>query len=283
MHYTCMKTTYPLLVSAAVAASLGTLLAEDSTKQNANERRDGYTTQSHSTATPMFARGTEIVGLEVRNNQDEKLGKVQDLVIDVTSSRVVGLVVSTGGVLGVGGSQATVPMASFRYDAGRKVLLTDLNAATLKDAPAFASSGWQASSQPAEVAQLYRYYRLPADSSWESRTSVGSYEHKGSPSDRDSERTSNRGSDELTPLDQGNSESDRERTAEIRKAVMAHTTLSFTGKNVKIITAQGRVTLRGSVPSENEREQIVKLAESVAPGQVTDQIQVDAASKPTQQ
>lgn len=273
-----MKHTFPLLVSAAVAASLGTLVAEDS-KHQANERRDGYTTQAHSTATPMFARGTEIIGLEVRNNQDEKLGKIHDVVIDVTSSRVVGLVVSTGGVLGVGGNQATVPMASFRYDAERKVLLTDLNAATLKDAPAFASSGWQASSQPGEVAQLYRYYRVPADSAWESRAKTGSYEEKSSTS----ERSANRGTDELTPLDQGNSEADRQRTAEIRKAVMAQTTLSFTGKNVKIITANGRVTLRGSVPSEGEREQIVKLAESVAPGQVTDQIQVDTDNKPTQQ
>ncbi|MBN9689064.1 MAG: PRC-barrel domain-containing protein [Verrucomicrobia bacterium] len=267
-----MKPYLTVLAPAVIVASLWTpLLADDSTRAPKNPSSDHYRSERTS-STPMFAKGTEIVGLEVRNNQDEKLGKVQDVVIDVASSRVVGLVVSIGGVLGVGGSEATVPMAAFRYDADRKALVTDLSADTLKGSPPFQTSGWKSAKEPGEVSELYRYYKVPAPHGWD-RSPASEY---GNPNR--SEATANRGSDELTPVDQGNNDADLERTAAIRKAVMGHQTLSFTGKNVKIITINGRVTLRGSVPSESEREQIVKLAESVAPGQVTDQLQVDPKS-----
>ena len=53
----------------------------------------------------------------------------------------------------------------------------------------------------------------------------------------------------VTPLDQGNDKRDLEITQQIRKSVMDDSTLSFTAKNVKIITKDGHVTLRGPVPS----------------------------------
>jgi hypothetical protein len=56
-----------------------------------------------------------------------------------------------------------------------------------------------------------------------------------------------RDSNNLTPLDQSESESDRTITQEIRKAVMADDSLSTNAKNIKIITINGVVTLRGPV------------------------------------
>jgi osmotically-inducible protein OsmY len=52
-----------------------------------------------------------------------------------------------------------------------------------------------------------------------------------------------------TPMNQGNGEVDIDLTQRIRKAVMANDSLSFTAKNAKIITRDGRVTLRGPVKS----------------------------------
>lgn len=69
----------------------------------------------------------------------------------------------------------------------------------------------------------------------------------------------------LTPLDQGESQSDRDATQFIRKAVMADDSLSFTAKNVKIITLGGKVTLRGPVNSARERSAIAAAAKR-APG-----------------
>jgi hyperosmotically inducible protein len=67
-----------------------------------------------------------------------------------------------------------------------------------------------------------------------------------------------------TPIDQGNNSSDLKTTQEIRKAVVADGSLSFTAKNVKIITTGGKVTLRGPVKSAEEREKIAALARKFA-------------------
>jgi hyperosmotically inducible protein len=67
----------------------------------------------------------------------------------------------------------------------------------------------------------------------------------------------------LTPKDQGPSDADRKITRDIRQAVMNDSALSFTAKNVKIITIDGKVTLRGPVKTEAERSAIEAAARKV--------------------
>jgi len=76
-------------------------------------------------------------------------------------------------------------------------------------------------------------------------------------------------------MDQNNDKSDLEITQGIRKAVVADSSLSFSAKNVKIITQGGKVTLRGVVKSEQERKTIDDSARKVAgAGNVDDQLEV---------
>ena len=68
----------------------------------------------------------------------------------------------------------------------------------------------------------------------------------------------------VTPMDQGESEADRTITQQIRQAVMKDGSLSFTAKNVKIVTLKRKVTLRGPVKSAAERTAIEAAAKKVA-------------------
>lgn len=77
----------------------------------------------------------------------------------------------------------------------------------------------------------------------------------------------------LTPMDQDNNQGDLKITQQIRQAVMADDSLSFTAKNVKIITQNGKVTLRGPVNSAKERSAIDSAARKVA-GHVDNQLEV---------
>ena len=88
------------------------------------------------------------------------------------------------------------------------------------------------------------------------------------PSAPDNSRVNARDSDgkSLTPMDQGGSEGDRKITQQIRQAVMKDSSLSFTAKNVKIITVNGKVTLRGPVKTEAERSAIEAAARNAAGG-----------------
>jgi osmotically-inducible protein OsmY len=64
----------------------------------------------------------------------------------------------------------------------------------------------------------------------------------------------------LTPMDQGGSASDRELTAAIRRAIVDDDSLSTNAQNVKIVTVDGVVTLRGPVKNTAERAAVASMA-----------------------
>lgn len=64
----------------------------------------------------------------------------------------------------------------------------------------------------------------------------------------------------LTPLDQGTSESDLAITRAVRRDVTDDDAFSMNARNVKIITRDGVVTLRGPVKTVEEKAKIEALA-----------------------
>lgn len=70
--------------------------------------------------------------------------------------------------------------------------------------------------------------------------------------------------DTKTPIDQDENQADVTRTAEIRKRLLDQPDMSVNARNAKIITSQGKVTLRGPVNSEAERDALVKIATEIA-------------------
>jgi len=67
-----------------------------------------------------------------------------------------------------------------------------------------------------------------------------------------------------TAQDQGNSPEDRDTTQKIRSALMKNDQLSMTAKNIKVITNNGQVTLRGPVNSPDEKNSVGAIAEGIA-------------------
>ena len=67
-----------------------------------------------------------------------------------------------------------------------------------------------------------------------------------------------------TSGDQSENEADRTISQNIRQALTADDSLSTNAKNVKIITTEGVVTLRGPVKSEKEKVDIEAKAKQIA-------------------
>jgi hyperosmotically inducible periplasmic protein len=87
-----------------------------------------------------------------------------------------------------------------------------------------------------------------------------------------------RSSETQTSGDQSNSKDDVNTTAAIRRAVVKDDSLSATAKNVKIITANGTVTLRGPVKTDAEKAKIAELAQSAAGNaKIDNQLEVKAS------
>jgi osmotically-inducible protein OsmY len=81
-----------------------------------------------------------------------------------------------------------------------------------------------------------------------------------------------------TPMDQGENQKDLAITQEIRRSLMKDDLLSTTAKNVKVITADGVVTLRGPVNTQQEKQTIQDKARQVA-GVLRVDNQLDVANR----
>ena len=73
-----------------------------------------------------------------------------------------------------------------------------------------------------------------------------------------------RNPDAMTADRQSNAKSDEELTAEIRRAVVKDDSLSMLAHNVKIVSANGSVILRGPVKTEEEKTAIASKAQAIA-------------------
>jgi osmotically-inducible protein OsmY len=136
---------------------------------------------------------------------------------------------------------------------------TTLTAVAIAATIALAGCGDDASKNPAPPKTSSTGGTLPA----EPATATSTTGTTGATAADNTGRNANDSTASPTPLDQGSSDKDIAITQAVRKAVVAHKGLSVNAQNVKIITKDGVVTLRGPVASESERSAIVTMAEQV--------------------
>lgn len=202
-------------------------------------------------------KASEIIGMDVYNAQNEKLGKVDDLIVDWSAGRIRYAVLSSGGILGVGDKLVAVPASSFSYVAGEKKLLLDADKQSLKEAPQFSKSEWPDMNNPTWDASIRRHYEAKG---YYKKDRVRGDADRDTELDNTRRNVRDRDNKTLTPEDQGRSEADRTTTQQIRKSLVNDESLSTVSKNVKIITANGTVTLRGVVKTEQEKADIAAKA-----------------------
>jgi hypothetical protein len=209
--------------------------------------------------------------MEVRNNENEKLGKVEDLIVNFGSGHVGYAILSTGGVLGIGDKLVLVPANQFAYALSEKKLILNTSKDVLKNAPRFEKGKWPDLNDPQWDAEAHAYYKDKSTTTYSTDVRV----HDGPEVDNTRQNVRDRDGATLLPGDQGNSEADRTTTQQIRKALVKDSDLSMVAKNVKIITANGTVTLRGVVKTEQEKNDIAAKAKQVAGvTQVNNQLEV---------
>jgi len=98
------------------------------------------------------------------------------------------------------------------------------------------------------------------------------------PADNTGKNERDRDPNKLTPMDQKENETDLTITQKVRQEVVGRDALSMTAKNVKIITVDGVVTLRGPVNSDGEKREVASIAQRVMGVKRVDN-QLEVASK----
>src|SRR3954468_2142315 len=95
------------------------------------------------------------------------------------------------------------------------------------------------------------------------------------PADNTKVNQRDRNQNEPTAEQQKENSSDRQLTAQIRRAIVKDKSLSTTAHNIKIIAQNGAVTLKGPVKSEEEKQAVESKATEIAgSGKVNNELQV---------
>jgi sporulation protein YlmC with PRC-barrel domain len=81
-------------------------------------------------------RATKLLGSNVYNEKDERVGKVDDLII-AGDGQVTLAVLSVGGFLGLGARNVAIPIQLFRADEQGKIQLPQATKDELKTLPPF--------------------------------------------------------------------------------------------------------------------------------------------------
>ena len=185
-------------------------------------------------------RAGKILGMEARSTDDQKTGKVKALIVAFRPGRVVEAVLSSpAGFLGLGHELSGVPPDALHFDLEHRELRLSVSKLEFRNAPHFKPSEWSEMENPVNVAGAYHAYKLQTFASTPEESALG-------------------------PLDQSNSPADRERTAEIRRGILAREGLSVNAFNVKIISIGGKVALRGPVDSDEEKRVVGEIASRIA-------------------
>lgn len=96
----------------------------------------------------LLLSATTLIGDEVCNKQDEKLGKIQDLMIDLAKGEIRYAVMSSGGFLGMGDRLFALPWKALTLDQEKRRFVLDVAIERLKKAPGFDKSQWPDMADP---------------------------------------------------------------------------------------------------------------------------------------
>jgi sporulation protein YlmC with PRC-barrel domain len=103
-------------------------------------------------------RAKKVIGADVKNEAGEKLGKVEDVVLDKMSNDIMFAVVGFGGVMGMGEKFHPIPWSMLDYDPNDDAYICAVTMEQLKAAPSDSIDALTKNDGVAFRDRSYEYY-----------------------------------------------------------------------------------------------------------------------------
>jgi sporulation protein YlmC with PRC-barrel domain len=159
-----MKRKLQMIISASAASLLAlSALGQDQSNSPTNGDAIASLRISRSTLPPAQISpltASRILGMTIRNYQNEKLGKISEVAVDVESGRIVEVILSTSGFLGLDRTFVAVPPEIFHRVSDQNDLRVDATLTAIDGAPRFDSGRWNQSTDSNRVMETYSYFRV---------------------------------------------------------------------------------------------------------------------------
>lgn len=91
---------------------------------------------------PALMGAHTLIGEDVVNRQDENLGDIKEIMLDMQTGKVAYAVLSFGGVFGIGEKLFAVPWTALTLDTENKTFILNASKEQLKNAPGFDKDDW---------------------------------------------------------------------------------------------------------------------------------------------
>lgn len=212
-------------------------------------------------------RATELIGLTVKNHQDDSIGDINEIILNGAHERITAFVVSSGGFLGIADTLSVLPAEAITVT--KEAVIVDATKESLEQSPRFTTETWPKSmNDPDYLVNIYTPYQFRGDT----KSDVDINANAVTETDDTPKTDPNTA---ITAQDQSNDAGDVAVTTNIRRKLVANDDFSFSAKNVRVITINGKVTLAGQVASKEEKMEVEKIAkEESGEGMVSSQLTV---------
>jgi sporulation protein YlmC with PRC-barrel domain len=115
------------------------------------------TASAHTSA----IRAKKVLGTSVKDRSGQKIGEVEDIMLDKRSNNVMYAVVGFGGFLGMGEKYHPVPWSTLDYDEGAGGYVVGFTKEQLTAAPADSLDALTRDDGTAYRDRVYDYYKAP--------------------------------------------------------------------------------------------------------------------------
>ena len=107
---------------------------------------------------PKVMSASTLTGDSVVNMQNEDLGKIEHIMLDLATGRVAYAVLSFGGFLGVGNKLFAIPLNSLSVDTENHQLVLNVEKRLLEKAPGFDEQNWPDMADRTWATKINNYY-----------------------------------------------------------------------------------------------------------------------------
>ncbi len=107
---------------------------------------------------PRLMTADTLTGDKVVNRNDDDLGTLKEIMLDVVRGRIAYAVLATGGFMGIAEKLFAVPWNALTLDTERKCFILDVDKAVFETAPGFDKDHWPEAPDMTWHNQVHQHY-----------------------------------------------------------------------------------------------------------------------------
>jgi sporulation protein YlmC with PRC-barrel domain len=207
-------------------------------------------TQHSAAVSNRFCTASALLGVPVLDQNNEIVGRLREIMVDLTRGYIVYLVVQPTQNPGGPADLYPIPPVSVSLADNARALLLKTERNHFLSGPHFSNEFWTDLAFPQMLAAIQNHYGLPHVGGLGNEASAAAF---------------------------GGSDSNERADSEITQAVLEEIVQArngFVNLDIVVTTASGQVTLTGTVKDENQKQKLIAVVERVAgPGKVEDHLE----------